>query len=399
MLRDKWQQAKEVISLKWQPAKKVIGPKWRQAKKVIGSKWQSAKEVISSKWQKAKEAISALFKSAGWYWFTQGGWVRMPLLFLSLAAVYLIVPVQLLPDVLNSTKHDQYAHVLLLSSLVAIAAASWWHKEINHMTKQRKLRPACWRRAVFLLFLVAGTYGISVVLYGKLVQHRYFIPKTTIGNVVTSGSGVPCIQNVSDVAIAKSSVEEVKPPIEFLSLFGFIMAVVTAYYLVVLQETTKRSQALLEKLDQSKAEIEDLKKETKSLDNATMGVFTSIGKFVYDFALVMREQAPAHAQEKLKINTDVLLQLLELHQQLQTWRNPPFLRPPKLCSTIKQLHIQLKKSDFQAGNYVPLNLLKEIKEQLEGEMQNSPLDAASRTEISDTLRTIKKLEQDLDCFN
>ncbi len=369
----------------------MLRDQWQQTKKAINSKWQPAKEAISSKWQK----ISA---SDAWHWFTQGGWVRMPLLFLSLAAIYLIVPDQLLPDVLNSTTHKQHTHVLLLSSLIAIAAASWWHKEINQMTKQQKSRPACWRRAVFLLFLVAGTYGMSLVLYGKLVQHGYFISKTTIGNVAVSASGVPSTPNVSSVSPSKSSVEEVKPPIEFLSLFGFIMAVVTAYYLVVLQGTSNHAKELLTKLEKREAEIRELHERLTDI-NHTSEVFTHIGQFVYDFAFVMQEQAPKNTQEKLKNNTAVLMQLLELHQQLQTWRTSPLQRPSKLCPTIQQLYIQLEKSKFRESGYVPLSLLKEIKEQLEHEIQNTHLDAKNRTEISEALRTIKKLEGGLARFN
>lgn len=323
--------------------------------------------------------------------WVKGKWLRILLLLSSFAVcLYLIV--------CEIGSRFQSPRILFLLSLAAFAAASWWHKDAKRVAEQRKPHTACWRNAVFLLCLVIGGYCISLASYTKLVQHGYLLknPATTIAVPVVSVI-VEDTKNTSAVSPSGHAVEETKPsPIEFLSLFGFIIAVVTSYYLVVLQGVKNEAKELLLELRKKQTELNVLKEEVRSLDQVSLGVFRSIGQFVHYFAVVMQEVAPKDSQEQLSENIAVLMTLLTLHESL---RSRPFISLSTLCRTLEELLIQLETKSFIGGGYVPLSLLKEIKEQLEREIQTMHLDVENRTEISDALRTIKKLEGGLAKFN
>lgn len=245
--------------------------------------------------------------------WVEGKWLRI-LLLLSSLAVSLYLMFYEIGTQLQSPRTQ------FLLSLVALAAASWWHEDAKRVAGQQKSHTACWRNAVFLLFLVTGSYGIGLVSYTKLVQHGYLLKNPTTSLAVSvANTIVEDTKNASAVPPSGRPVEETKPsPIEFLSLFGFIIAIVTSYYLVVLQGVKNEAKELILELRKKQTELNILKEEVRSLDQVSLGVFRSIGQFVHYFAVVMQEAAPKDSQEQLSENTDVLMTLLTLHENLQS---------------------------------------------------------------------------------
>lgn len=323
--------------------------------------------------------------------------------------------------ILKETSHSGSNALLFLSSLASLAIAFWWWQELKSAAISECRKLSGWRNGLFLFFLVAGLYGMAFTAYRKIHQ---------------TGT------NPFDVSI-------------WATLFAFVVAVVTAYYLVVLQGTSSQSRELLAKLENKENEIKTLQDEMRLSNqerarefaeqqakmsllnqenvnefrrrqeeafssskaraeeinklrekilsfNQETETFRSIGAFAYSLAEVVKQtEISGVLRDVLSHNTEILDLVLNLHDNIFVDRQTESRhvvgeKISRISANIIEISEKMKASEYESCYaYIPLGLLRQVIEHLESSLEDATLSDELRNKANESLEILGTLKPEV----